>query len=170
MRCALATALALIFGALTGCSPGPPIVVGEGPVAHNRHMTRLPAACTLWQRSVVDSRDTEAVGAVVGRAVLAPELGARIRKALSRGGLRETSGDLDRAVEIEILSAYGKSASGSVSFNTVLRAKIGDTSIVARGNDTGMNWFSTEREVAGGLFRSADLASAALLGKLAPHC
>lgn len=129
------------------------------------------AGCGYWLGSLIDVRDGSGQsGEIAGRDVLAPDLIKRIELGLARVPIVRTTGDSKKEIKIELVSAYGYSKSTSMTFTTVLRARLGDKTRIARGSETGINWASGQGEITRMLFRSADLATSDLNRQLREDC
>jgi len=109
-------------------------------------------------------------GTLRGQLIEQIELAPRLRDWLERAGLADASVEAVDALEFEIVNAYGQGKSKSKSFTTVLRVKLPDRDLVARGVDTAVNWASGEGEVSRGLLRSFDQAAVRLVGLLTQAC
>jgi len=128
------------------------------------------SACSYRVGAIVDRRNPVSNGDLHGEAIDWIELVPRLRERLRKAGLGDATVGAADGLAVEIVSAYGQGKSSSKSFTTVLRVKLPERDLVARGVDTGVNWTSGKSEISRGLLRSFDQAANRLVGLLAQNC
>ncbi len=164
--CAVALA-----GALGGCAVAPPLAVDAAREPSRAVPTGVLAGCRIHLTDVVDARPNGAHAGDIGRrTVVVSDLAERIARQLEAAGVSRAPGTDRAQLRVEIASAYGYGKATSKAFTTVLVAHHDGERIIARGNDTAVNWSSGDGELTRGLLRSADAAIADLAAKLATRC